>query len=307
MVVTIAAAVGLGIVGVVSLLGPSPSQPNRVSSIRPPMTPPLGTALATVQPSATANAAPTFSPAPVSPVTLALSSIEPQTDGSSVIVGIDVANHRASSLSFAFDPGDDVALRDAGGTSWSLRWAQYSGSPTVAANATSLLVRGLFVGPAARKIAWPLDVVVHHVPGAGTAEWHVNQSDTLPEAATQIAPPTPPSVPAGAISLVASNPIPSTELGGVQVDLAVSNQQPSELLLHFDPNVQVTAADNLGRLYQVRWAQYAGETHVPAHATVHLTRLFLSGPIATGDPAWLAVVVHQVPGGVPLKANVPMV
>ncbi len=309
---SVVVATALGLAGVMALLLPEGTLPSHVSV---PTIPHLATSMSpTAMPSPVsstvavpnATAGPMTTTTPAVPVALSVTSIEPQTNGDGVIVTIDVANHLSRPLSFDFDPARDVEVHDSHGSSWGIRWAEYRGAPTFAVGETARLVRGLFVSGGSTAVAWPLTILVHHVPGAGGAQWSVSQNDRFPAVATQIPPRPPPTVAPGPVSVAAIDPLPSTELGGVQVDLDLHNQQASELLMRFDPNAQIAATDNLGRPYQVRWAQYGGIVRVPARGSSHLARIFLSGPIDTGHPSWVHVVVSQVPGGGSISTNVPV-
>jgi hypothetical protein len=237
---------------------------------------------------------------------MSLTSIERSTAEDGVIVAIDIANDGQQTLSYAFNPAQDVIVRDSIGGVWSMRWAEYNGNPSFPAGGSGQLIRALFAGNASNALAWPLTIDVHHVPGVSLAHWQVNQNDAMPQPAAQSAPSSPPSTADGAISLAVLNPVANSGGGGVQVDLEMNNGQASDMTFAFDPNVQVIAADSLGRPYDVKWAQYDGNVRIPAQSSGHLATVFLSGPINDGHPTWLRVEVRKVPGVGPISATVPL-
>jgi|GEM_PF-5164530 len=238
---------------------------------------------------------------PNQPVTLNLVSVEQQPSQGGMIVTIDIANHQASPLSFQFAPEYDLQVTDANGRTWPLRWASYAGAPTIASGKTTQLVRAFIAGDTTRA-KWPLTVIARHVPDLGQVTWHVDQKGTTTLASVD-APVAVPTIPAtGPVSLSLTNVQPNSQLGGVQADLIVRNDQSKDLVFNFDPNSQVSARDSLGRPYNVRWAQYSGVIHVAPHQSVRLARVFLAGPLDNGDPTWVRVTVTQVPGTKPLEA-----
>lgn len=264
----------------------------------------------TVLPSAVASppvptAAPTgaATAAPDQPVKVTLTSADPQPKQGGMIVSIDLTNNRTENLQFRFDPTHDLQVHDARGQTWSLRWAEYQGQPTIRPGQTAHLVRAFITGDFSRT-TWPLTVIVDRVPNLGQAQWQVGQNgDQKPLPGPRRAP-VPTVLANGPVSLSLGNAMPDSELGGVQIDLNLQNTGANDLVFRFDPNDQITATDSLGRPYSVRWAQYGGIVHVGPHATIRLARVFLSGPLASGNPSWIKVTLDQVPGTKPLQAAV---
>lgn len=238
----------------------------------------------------------TPSPTPTSNVTLSIGTVKAEKDQGGVAVTIDLANQRSTPLDFAFDPAFDVHVQDASGKTWPLRWAEYHGAEHVASQTSLELTHAFFSGSVENPGVWPLTVSVEHVRGASRVQWRVAKDGTTTSVVIHQQVVALPTIAPGPVSLTVTNPLPNPALGGVQVDLLVHNQTTSDLTFQFSPNDQITAEDNLNRPYQVRWAQYDGIVRVAPGATVRLARMFLSGPIATGNPAWLSVTVHQVPG-----------
>ncbi|MGH2461034.1 MAG: hypothetical protein ACRDIY_19425 [Chloroflexota bacterium] len=295
------AAVILGVATLVGVIGPpavlSPraatagvSHPAPRLAQAPPLTP-------TPTPAAT--------PRPT--VSLALTSFDRQPSLGGVTATITIENRRSSALAFSFDPAYDLKLVDARGNSWQLRWAAYAGSPTVAPNQDRQLANAFFAGPVSSAAAWPLTLTVERVPVVGTEHWRIAQrgapTPSVDRSAVQAIPTVAQS---GPIALTLDDALPSSGLGGIQVDLMVRNQRGTDLVFNFDPNAQIAATDNLGRVYHVRWAQYAGIVRVGPHQTTRLARVFLEGPLADARATWLSVTVHQVPGAPGLRNVVPL-
>jgi len=292
------------IVGVVAMLqenvlGAVPAIPGQT---RQQSTQTLAPAQPTVRPAtATPLPRPTATSTPAQPVALTLASVEQQPSQGGLIVTIDVANRTASPLTFQYAPEYDLQVTDAAGHEWPLRWAAYDGAPAVGVGQTTQLVRAFIAGDLGRA-NWPLTVTARHVPRLGVVSWKVDQQGkpTLASTTAPLALPTLPS--GGPVQLTLANVQPSSQLGGVQADLMLQNNQSSELVFRFDPNAQVSARDSLGHPYNVRWAQYGGVVHVAPRQTVRLARVFLAGPLDNGSPAWVRVSVKQVPGTKPLEA-----
>ena len=252
---------------------------------------------------------PTRTPTVVSSpdVVLSLVSVDRQPSQGGMTVTIDLSNHRSSALSFAFDPNYDVRVQDARGNAWSLRWAEYKGSPNVASGSTEQLARAFFAGPVDNQAVWPVAVSVERIPGVGKTIWRVPQSGPPPTLASVAKLPTVPTVTAsGPITLSAANPEVDSGLGGVQVDLLIENRQANDVVFNFDPNSQITAQDNLGRPYHLGWAQYAGSVHIGPNGTNRLARAFFEGPIGDAKASWLTIQIRQVPGTSVLATNVPL-
>ncbi|HLH73526.1 MAG TPA: hypothetical protein VKX96_09595 [Chloroflexota bacterium] len=249
----------------------------------------------------------TATPTPVPDVMLSLASVDRQPSQGGVTVTIDVSNHRSSTLDFTFDPTYDVQLQDNRGDTWALRWAEYQGTPSVAAGSTNQLTRAFFAGPVADNAVWPLTLFVERVPGVGKTSWKIGKTGPVPTLASVEKLPAPPIITAaGPISLNADNPEVNSGLSGVQVDLVIDNHQNNDLVFDFDPNTQITAQDNLGRPYHVAWAQYSGVVHVGPHTSNRLARAFFTGPVSDAKATWLTISLQQVPGANSLKTNVSL-
>jgi hypothetical protein len=308
LAVAATAALGLAIAALVALFGagmlgpPSISGVNRPTTSTPAPTPsPLATSTALA---ATPAPSPTVAASPTPAVELAIASVDRQPSQGGLIVVVDVINHQQQALTFSFDPSYDVHLADATGKAWPLRWAEYKGNTSVPPAASVQLARAFFAGNVAASGGWPLVVSVRRVPLVPGVEWKIDQSGESTLAAIDPTPVLPTPVPSGPVALTLASAQPSTEQGGVQVDLELANHQTNDLAFVFDPNAQVSATDNLGRPYRVAWAQYDGTVRVPAGTSARLARVFFTGPIADGNPAWLTVTVHQVPGARPISAVV---
>lgn len=295
MLVGCAAAATLGVAALFGVIAPTPGaslQPS-ASATASRITPThVAATPSTTTPTATSAAT----------VTLALTSLDRQPSQGGVTTTIVIANHQSSALSFSFDPSYDLKLVDARGNTWPLRWAEYDGSPKLAAGASAQLARAFFAGPVASAAAWPLTVSVERAPRVGNVSWRVSQHGTpTPEFVRSSLPKIPTVAATGPIALTLTNPQPSSGLGGIQADLVIQNDRATDLVFRFDPNAQVSAADNLNRPYHVRWAQYDGVVHVAPHATARLARVFFEGPIGDARAAWLTVELRQVPGAQGLK------
>lgn len=245
-------------------------------------------------------------PTPTRPVTLVLTSVDRQPSLGGITLTVVIENQQAAPLSFAFDPSYDLTMVDARGNPWALRWAEYTGSPTVAAGASAQLVRAFFAGPVASSSVWPLTLSVERAPLIGRVTWTIAARGTSPPSVDAAGPRLPVVTPSGAVSLRLANPRPSSGLGGIQVDLLIRNSRSTDLVFRFDPGAQLTAEDNLGRPYHVRWAQYGGTVHLRPHAAARLARVFFEGPIADSRASWLSVQLHQVPGAGVLTGVVPL-
>jgi hypothetical protein len=299
IVVACAAAATLGVGALVGIIGPAPEikiEPTAQAVVTRPL------------PSATPtpNPPPTATPTPVAPVTLALTSLDRQPSLGGITATIIIENHRSSPLSFSFDPAYDVTAVDALGHTWPLRWAEYDGSPHIAAGSSARLVRAFFAGPVASATSWPLTITVARAPGIRKIDWHVPDNGTPTSTVDNQAAAIPTVAPSGPIALTLANPQPSSGLGGIQVDLMIQNDRSTNLVFRFDPNAQLSAEDNLNRPYRVRWAQYDGVVRVAPHTTTRLARVFFEGPVADARASWLTVVVRQVPGAFSLKNVVPL-
>ncbi|HUX87166.1 MAG TPA: hypothetical protein VMW65_09205, partial [Chloroflexota bacterium] len=245
--------------------------------------------------------------APSTDVALSLVSVDRQPSQGGMSVTIDLSNHRSSALSFAFDPSYDVHVQDAGGNQWSLRWAEYKGTPNISAGGSEQLAHAFFAGPVDNQAVWPVTVTVERIPGLGKTSWRVPRSGQPPTLASVSQLPAVPTVTAsGPIALSDTNPEVNSGLGGVQVDLMIENRQANDLVFNFDPNSQLTAQDNLGRPYHLGWAQYDGIIHLGPNGTVRLARAFFEGPVSDAKAGWLTIQVRQVPGATALKTNVPL-
>jgi len=301
----IVAALGLAlIVGVMTALQIAPGAPTTAvpgqaieQSTKPG---------ATAQPTpatirATPAARPTATATPAQPVALSLASVEQEPSQGGVIVTLDVANRTASALNFQLAPENDLQVTDAAGREWPLRWASYNGGLKVPAGQSTQLVRAFIAGDLTHA-RWPLTVTARHVPQVGEISWKVDQQGK-PTLASVSAPVVLPTLAAGGpVQLSLANVQPSSQLGGIQADLMLQNNQSSDLVFRFDPNDQVSARDSLGRPYSVRWAAYGGVVHVAPHQSVRLAQVFLAGPLDNGNPTWLQVSVKQVPSTKPLEA-----
>lgn len=289
LVATIGVTIASGVVGQPPR---QPDLPTSPGSIRQPPTVSSTPAVAT-------RAVPT--PTPETTVTLTLASFDREPSLGGVSVTIDVVNGRPSPVSFAFDPSYDLRLVDARGSSWPLRWAEYTGTLTVSASSSARLVRAFFAGPVGVDTVWPLTLAADRTPAGRTVEWHVSQHGLPTPVVDRSTMPLPPTPSPGPIVLQLTDPRPSSALGGVQVDLTIQNSRPNDLIFQFDPSAQLTAVDNLDRPYHVRWAQYQGIVHVGPHQSGRLARVFFEGPVSDGRSAWLKVELHQVPGGSVLR------
>jgi hypothetical protein len=238
-------------------------------------------------------------------VTLNVASVQSEPAQGGVIVTIGIANNLPTPLSFNFDPTTQVHLTDAHGQTWTLRWAEYRGAFQLPANSQGQLVRAFF-GESSTKVTWPLTVSVSRIPHLGAIAWTVDDSGATGSAQIQPPPPVPNLGSGGPVSLSVANAEPDTQLGGVQVDLMLHNGQAADLALRFDPNRQLTAVDNLGRPWSVRWAQYDGQLKVGSDQTVRLAQVFFAGPIDSGNPGWLRVSLNQIPGSQPVQVAVPL-
>lgn len=303
----IVAALGLAlVVGVITALqiatgAPTPAMPGQAiqQSTQPEATaqPPPAALRTTPTPAAR----PTATATPAQPVALSLASVEQEPSQGGLIVTLDVANRTASALSFQLAPENDLQVTDAAGRDWPLRWASYNGALKVPAGQSAQLVRAFIAGDLSHA-RWPLTVTARHVPQVGEISWKIDQQGK-PTLASASAPIVLPTLPAGGpVQLSLANVQPSSQLGGIQADLMLQNNQSSDLVFRFDPNDQVSARDSLGRPYSVRWAQYGGVVHVAPHQSVRLAQVFLAGPLDNGNPTWLQVSVKQVPGTKPLEA-----
>ncbi len=298
-------AVALGIAALVGVIGAPPSH-----DVPSPAVVAFTHRAIPVAQSATETPTPrpaTPTPARAPTVSLALTSFDRQPSLGGVTATIIVKNDRTNPLSFSFDPTYDLSLVDARGNSWQLRWAEYEGSPNVASGTSRQLTRAFFAGPVASAAVWPMTLTVERVPGVGTERWRISQhGQPTPSVDRASVQPVPTIAQPGPIAFTLDNPLPSSELGGIQVDLMVANQRPTDLVFRFDPNAQLAASDNLGRAYRVRWAQYDGIVRVGPHQTTRLARVFFEGPITDGRAAWLDVEVSQVPGAPRLRNVVPL-
>ena len=298
LLVGCAAAATLGAAAFFGIISPGPEAPSR-----PPV---YSTARASLPARPLATAVPTASPSPVNAVAVDLTSVDRQPSLGGVTVTITLTNHQQSPLTFSFDPSYDLRLTDALGHTWDLRWAEYAGSPRVAVGEQIRLVRAFFAGPVDRATVWPLQIRLSRLPGGGTQTWRIPRSGAIAPAPGQPPPPPPTVAASGPISLSVENVQPSSGLGGVQIDLILHNARAVDLVFQFDPDAQLSAADELGRPYHVRWAQYNGTVHVGPDATVRLARVFLEGPIADGRAAWLMVQLARLPGAAPLRSIVAL-
>lgn len=317
VVVGTVAAIVIGIAAVIGLLGSptrgtgSPAATPLAATVPTTTVAPTVTAGAAAQ--ATPNGAPTtqplqsVTPATAHPVELSLDGIDQLSDQGGLAVTIGIANNRSAPLAFRFDPAYDVQVHDAHGKSLPLRWAEYHGVETVPALATAQLTHAFYAADVTNGAIWPLTVTVQRVPGAGQVVWRAPKTGApTVVTTTQPTPPPPPADSTGPVTASVLNPLPSSELGGVQVDLQIQNTQATDLVFQFDPNNQLTAVDNLSHTYYVRWAQYDGTVRIPAHSSAQLARVFFGGPIDNGNPAWLKVTLRQVPGGQPITASTPL-
>lgn len=293
------AAVILGIASLIGVIGSPPGLGIRASATA--SRPPARLALhATPTPPSTPAATPSPTPGPT--VSLALTSFDRQPSLGGVTATITIENHRAAPLAFSFDPTYDLRLVDTLGNAWQLRWAEYDGAPTVVPGQTRQLARAFFAGPVSSNAAWPLTLTVERVPVVGTEHWRVSRqgapTPSIDRSTVQVIPTIAQS---GPIALTLANSLPSSGLGGIQVDLMVVNERDTDLVFRFDPNAQITASDNLGRAYHVRWAQYDGVVRVGPQQESRLARVFLEGPVADARATWLSVTVTQVPGSQALR------
>jgi hypothetical protein len=255
----------------------------------------------------TAQPLPSVTPAPAHAVEVSLDGIDQLSSQGGLAVTIGIANNQNVPLVFRFDPAYDVQVHDAHGKSLPLRWADYQGVETIPALGTAQLTHAFFAADVTDAAIWPLTVAVQRVPGAGPAIWQVPKTGAPTIATTaQPTPPAPPEDSTGPVTASIVNPLPSSELGGVQVDLQIQNNQATDLVFQFDPNNQLSAVDNLSRPYDVRWAQYAGAVRVAAHSSAQLARVFFSGPIDNGNPTWLKITLRQIPGGQSVTVSTPL-
>ncbi len=303
-------ATALGVGAILAYLAPATrTSPEAAREIPPAATvsPRPATRLSpTVRAGTSSPIVPTTTPRPAGPVELSLVSVDRQPSQGGLTIVVGLTNHQATPLTLNFDPPHDLELRDARGMTWPLRWAEYHGSATIGPEVTAQLARAFFAGDVTNVAAWPLTVAVHRVPGARTSQWRLARTGPpTPQPSASVVP-LPPSDPPGPLALTLANVEPSSALGGIQVDLELHNGLASDLVFQFDPSSQLSAVDNLGRSYQVRWAQYDGTVRVAPGATARLTRAFLSGPIAEDQTAWLRVTLRQVPGARPLNATVSL-
>jgi len=296
------AVVTLGIAALVGVIGSPPSL-----SARPPLRQAASRPAARPVRNATSTLTSTPAATPGPTVSLALTSFDRQPSLGGVTATITIENRRTAPLAFSFDPAYDLKLVDTRGNAWQLRWAEYDGSPTVAPGKTRQLARAFFAGPVASNAAWPLTLTVERVPVVGTEHWRVSQrGESTPSIERSAVQAIPTVAQSGPIALSLANSLPSSGLGGVQVDLIVENQRGTDLVFRFDPNAQIAAADNLGRAYRVRWAQYDGVVRVGPQQQTRLARVFLEGPMADARATWLTVTVTQVPGAPALRNVVPL-
>lgn len=290
----------IGAAVVSGVIGPSPERP---------FSSPPGSPVAARPTPGRARPSPTLAPPTATPaalVNLALTSFDRQPSLGGVTVTIVLENHQSSSTSFSFDPANDLRLVDARGATWPLRWAEYNGEPTVAGHSAARLVRAFFAGPIESATSWPLTLTIERTPAGRTVRWQLSQHGVPTPVVTHPSVAVPPLVANGPITLTVENPRPSSALGGVQVDLLIQNARSDELAFQFDPGTQLTAIDNLGRPYHLRWAQYEGIVRVPPNQTARLARVFFEGPISDDRSAWLKVELRQVPSGSVLRAVVPL-
>ncbi len=292
---TLGVGVLLGIIGEPPRADTEPTARARIIQLPP-----------TETPSATPVATPTPAPTPGPSVRLALTSFDRQPSLGGVTATIVIENHRSSPLTFSFDPSYDVRLVDARGTSWPLRWAAYNGSVTLAPGKSVQLTQAFFAGPVAASTSWPLTVTVERAPGVGRVSWKIPEHGAATTSVDRLAAQIPTVVASGPVALSLSDPLPSSALGGIQVDLMIQNKRSTDLVFRFDPTAQLSAEDNLKRPYRVRWAQYDGVVHVGPHATERLARVFFEGPITDAAATWLTVSLRQVPGVQTLQSNVPL-
>lgn len=296
-----AAAATLG-VGVLLGIIAEPQRVQPAATARPR----LGQVAAVARSTPTRVPTPSLMPTPGPPISLALTSLDRQPSLGGVTATIVIENHRSSALTFSFDPSLDVRAVDARGRGWPLRWAEYNGSVTLAPGKSTQLTRAFFAGPVATPAAWPLTITVERAPGVGRVSWKVPEHGATTTAVDRLAAQIPTVVPTGPISLALANSLPSSALGGIQVDLMIRNDRSTDLVFRFDPSAQLSAQDNLKRAYRVRWAQYDGIVHVGPHATARLARVFFEGPIGDAAASWLSVSVRQVPGAQSLRNVIPL-
>src|SRR5713226_552817 len=122
--VVFVAAMVLGIGGAVALLGPTSTGPTAPTATRVPITIPTAATSSPVA-EATASGPATPVPAPTAPVEVALATVDRQPSQGGVTISVAVANHQDVPLTLSFDPKYDLDVRDARGTTWQLRWAEY--------------------------------------------------------------------------------------------------------------------------------------------------------------------------------------
>jgi hypothetical protein len=310
-------ALMIGVAAVIGLLG-WPTRPGGSPEMVPlTATIPTATVAPTVRAGGIAQSTPNVAPTsqsltstpttPAHPVELSLDGVDQLSDQGGLAITVGIANNRSVPLVFRFDPAYDVQVHDARGKSLPLRWAEYHGVETVPALATTQLTHAFFAADVANAATWPLTVAVDRVPGAGQVVWRAPKTGTpTVDTTARPAPPPPPPDSTGPVTASVINPLPSSELGGVQVDVQIQNTQATDLVFQFDPNHQLSAVDNLSHTYYVRWAQYDGTVRVPAHSSAQLARVFFGGPIDNGNPAWLKITLRQVPGGKPVTASTPL-